>query len=164
MQISRTDPHNGYPIRVLNLGAIVHACVAAVVIVRDGRLTTLRMVTTPGIPRSHRFACSRPIRLAKGAVERILECSGALHLYGSGLGAMVGESEEQRWFRQCERRTRTGFCSESLDLEDGQEVGLSISETGDAPDAIKARVETAGSWKGLVDAERLKRDIYESRR
>ena len=53
--------------------------------------------------------------------------------------------------------------SESLDLEDGQEVGLSISETGDAPDAIKARVETAGSWKGLVDAERLKRDIYESR-
>ena len=53
--------------------------------------------------------------------------------------------------------------SESLDLEDGQEVGLSISETDDAPDAIKARVETAGSWKGLVDAERLKRDIYESR-
>ena len=30
-------------------------------------------------------------------------------------------------------------------------------------DAIKARVETAGSWKGLVDAEQLKRDIYESR-
>ena len=53
--------------------------------------------------------------------------------------------------------------SESLDLEDGQEVGLSISESGDAPDATKERVETAGSWKGLVDAERLKRDIYESR-
>ncbi len=53
--------------------------------------------------------------------------------------------------------------SESLDLEDGQEVGLSISESVDAPDATKARVETAGSWKGLVDAERLKRDIYESR-
>ncbi len=53
--------------------------------------------------------------------------------------------------------------SESLDLEDGQEVGLSISEAGDAPDSAKERVETAGSWKGLVDAERLKRDIYESR-
>ncbi len=53
--------------------------------------------------------------------------------------------------------------SESLDLEDGQEVGLSIYEPGDAPDATKERVETAGSWKGLVDAERLKRDIYESR-
>ena len=53
--------------------------------------------------------------------------------------------------------------SESLDLEDGQEVGLSISETGDAPNGINARVETAGSWKGLVDAEQLKRDIYESR-
>ena len=53
--------------------------------------------------------------------------------------------------------------SEELDLEDGQEVGLSISESGDAPDATKERVETAGSWKGLVDAERLKRDIYESR-
>ena len=53
--------------------------------------------------------------------------------------------------------------SESLDLEDGQEVGLSISETGDAPDRINARVETAGSWRGLVDAEQLKRDIYESR-
>lgn len=53
--------------------------------------------------------------------------------------------------------------SESLDLEDGQEVGLSISEAGDARDATKERVETAGSWKGLVDAERLKRDIYESR-
>ena len=53
--------------------------------------------------------------------------------------------------------------SESLDLEDGQEVGLSISETGDATDSTKARVETAGSWRGLVDAEQLKRDIYESR-
>ena len=53
--------------------------------------------------------------------------------------------------------------SEELDLEDGQEVGLSISEADDAPDATKERVETAGSWKGLVDAERLKRDIYESR-
>ena len=53
--------------------------------------------------------------------------------------------------------------SELLDLEDGQEVGLSISESGDAPDPIKERVETAGSWKGLVDAEQLKRDIYESR-
>lgn len=52
---------------------------------------------------------------------------------------------------------------EELDLEDGQEVGLSISESGDASDAAKERVETAGSWKGLVDAERLKRDIYESR-
>ena len=53
--------------------------------------------------------------------------------------------------------------AESPDLEDGQEVGLSISEAGDAPDATRERVETAGSWKGLVDAERLKRDIYESR-
>lgn len=53
--------------------------------------------------------------------------------------------------------------SESLDLEDGQEVGLSISESGDSADVTKARVETAGSWKGLVDAEQLKRDIYESR-
>ena len=53
--------------------------------------------------------------------------------------------------------------SESLDLEDGQEVGLSISETGEAPDGIKARVETAGSWRGLVNAEQLKRDIFESR-
>ena len=53
--------------------------------------------------------------------------------------------------------------SESLNLEDGQEVGLSISETGDAPDGIRPRVETAGSWRGLVDAEQLKRDIYESR-
>lgn len=53
--------------------------------------------------------------------------------------------------------------SESLDLENGQEVGLSISETGDAPGSTKARVETAGSWRGLVDAEQLKRDIYQSR-
>ena len=54
--------------------------------------------------------------------------------------------------------------SEGLDLEDGQEVGLSISEADDASDAIKVRrMETAGSWKGLVDAEQLKRDIYESR-
>ena len=53
--------------------------------------------------------------------------------------------------------------SEELDLEDGQEVGLSISEAGDASNATKERVETAGSWKGLVDAEQLKRDIYESR-
>lgn len=53
--------------------------------------------------------------------------------------------------------------SESLDLENGQEVGLSISEAGDASDVTKGRVETAGSWRGLVDAEQLKRNIYESR-
>ena len=53
--------------------------------------------------------------------------------------------------------------SESLDLENGQEVRLSIFEADDVPDAIKERVETAGSWRGLVDAEQLKRNIYESR-
>ncbi len=52
---------------------------------------------------------------------------------------------------------------ESLDLEDGDVVTLSISEAEDASDGTEERVETAGSWKGLVDAERLKRDIYESR-
>ena len=53
--------------------------------------------------------------------------------------------------------------SEELGLEDGQEVGLSISASEDVRGASKERVETAGGWKGLVDAEQLKRDVYESR-
>jgi predicted DNA-binding antitoxin AbrB/MazE fold protein len=51
---------------------------------------------------------------------------------------------------------------EPLELPEGEEVTLTIDA---APS--KSRTDwltrTAGGWAGLVDAEKLKRDIYESR-
>ena len=49
-----------------------------------------------------------------------------------------------------------------MELEEGEEVIVTIKEH---PKETKDAFErAAGSWKGLVDTERLIRDIYESRR
>jgi hypothetical protein len=46
-------------------------------------------------------------------------------------------------------------------LHDGDEVILTVTS---APESSKsALLETAGAWKGLIDPESLKRDIYASR-
>ena len=60
---------------------------------------------------------------------------------------------------------------ESLDLEEGEEVVVSITtgpsvdelSNGESNDASAPDL-AAGGWKGLVDGEKLKREIYESRR
>jgi len=52
---------------------------------------------------------------------------------------------------------------ENLELRDGEEIILTIvrrSETSEEQDAFK---KSRGGWKGLIDCEKLKRDIYESR-
>ena len=51
---------------------------------------------------------------------------------------------------------------ERLELKEGDEVTVTISAlpSRSGPDSLK---RTAGGWAGLVDAEKLKRDIYESR-
>lgn len=45
-------------------------------------------------------------------------------------------------------------------VADGEEVLFTIATEAGADDALR---ETAGAWKDLVDASRLKRDIYDVR-
>jgi predicted DNA-binding antitoxin AbrB/MazE fold protein len=47
-------------------------------------------------------------------------------------------------------------------LPEGKEVELTISEIPSDEDIKKSR-RAAGGWKGLVDAEKLIRDIYRDR-
>lgn len=51
---------------------------------------------------------------------------------------------------------------EKLGLPEGMEVEITIHEVvpSGEPDALES---TAGGWKGLVDCEKLKRDIYADR-
>ena len=52
---------------------------------------------------------------------------------------------------------------ENVGLRDGEEIVLTIvrqRETEDAQDAFR---KSRGGWKGLIDCEKLKKDIYESR-
>jgi predicted DNA-binding antitoxin AbrB/MazE fold protein len=52
---------------------------------------------------------------------------------------------------------------EKIDLDEGKEITVTIRavRTHSKPkDALEA---TAGGWKGLVDAEKLKRNIYADR-
>ena len=51
---------------------------------------------------------------------------------------------------------------EPLELTEGEEVTLTIMPTPSRPRADWL-TRTAGGWTGLVDGEKLKRDIYESR-
>ena len=46
----------------------------------------------PGIPRSHRFACSRPLTLREGGLEGIWDERSAASYNRSGQAVMVGES------------------------------------------------------------------------
>ena len=49
----------------------------------------------------------------------------------------------------------------NLDLREGEEVTVTISMPSTSePDWLE---KTAGAWAGLVDAEALKHEIYESR-
>ena len=52
---------------------------------------------------------------------------------------------------------------EDIDLEEGQEVVVTISELRKGKGMRDALLSTAGGWKDLVDAERLKTDIYADR-
>ena len=51
---------------------------------------------------------------------------------------------------------------EPLDLAEGEEVVVTIDAVHHKPRAGWLE-RTAGGWAGLVDAEKLKREIYETR-
>lgn len=52
---------------------------------------------------------------------------------------------------------------EHLDLEDGEEVILSISSPRVSEDRLALMRSSAGSWKGTVDGDKLIEDIYSAR-
>lgn len=52
---------------------------------------------------------------------------------------------------------------EAVNLKEGEEVNVVIAERPKGKGMIEALRASAGGWKGLVDAEELKRNIYADR-
>ncbi|HEY5866141.1 MAG TPA: antitoxin family protein [Candidatus Tectomicrobia bacterium] len=52
---------------------------------------------------------------------------------------------------------------EALDLKEGEEVKVIITERPQGKGMIEALRASAGGWRGLIDAEELKRNIYADR-
>jgi predicted DNA-binding antitoxin AbrB/MazE fold protein len=52
---------------------------------------------------------------------------------------------------------------EEVDLNEGDEVRVIIPDRAKGEKLIEALRATAGGWKGLVDGEELKRNIYADR-
>ena len=52
---------------------------------------------------------------------------------------------------------------EALDLTEGEEVKVLITERPKGRGMIEALRASAGGWKDLIDAEELKRNIYADR-
>jgi len=69
-----------------------------------------------------------------------------------------------------ERRIKAKFSNgvikplEKLDIEEGRKITITIKETpSEITKTIKSQRNSFGGWKGLIDAEELKRNIYEDR-
>ncbi len=52
---------------------------------------------------------------------------------------------------------------EALDLDEGQEVTVSIDDRTSPKHSRRGMRAAAGAWKGTHDPERLKREIYAAR-
>lgn len=54
---------------------------------------------------------------------------------------------------------------EELEFEEGKEITLTISDisVSKKKSLVEALRATSGGWKGLIDAEKLKKDIYSER-
>jgi predicted DNA-binding antitoxin AbrB/MazE fold protein len=52
---------------------------------------------------------------------------------------------------------------EAVDLKEGEEVRVIIDDRPTGKGMIEALRASAGGWKGLIDAEELKRNIYADR-
>ena len=52
---------------------------------------------------------------------------------------------------------------EDLELRDGEEIVLTVMRQTEIEEGQDAFRKSRGGWKGLVDCEKLKKDIYESR-
>ena len=50
-----------------------------------------------------------------------------------------------------------------VDLDDGAEVIISVSDENDSASDFKGLASSAGGWKDTVDCDQLLRDIYDSR-
>ena len=50
-----------------------------------------------------------------------------------------------------------------VDLDDGAEVVISVSNGTNPESDFKALASSAGSWKDTIDCDQLLRDIYDSR-
>jgi predicted DNA-binding antitoxin AbrB/MazE fold protein len=52
---------------------------------------------------------------------------------------------------------------EKIDLEEGKEISVTIINIPSISGKRDALAASAGGWKGLIDAEELKRNIYNDR-
>jgi predicted DNA-binding antitoxin AbrB/MazE fold protein len=52
---------------------------------------------------------------------------------------------------------------EKVELEEGEEITIVISERAKGQGMRETLRATAGAWKGLIDGEELKRNIYADR-
>jgi predicted DNA-binding antitoxin AbrB/MazE fold protein len=52
---------------------------------------------------------------------------------------------------------------EAVDLKEGEEVRVIIADQPKGKGMIEALRASAGGWKGLIDAEELKHNIYADR-
>ena len=52
---------------------------------------------------------------------------------------------------------------DAVDLKEGEEVKVIIAERSQGKGMLEALRASAGGWKGLIDAEELKRNIYADR-
>jgi predicted DNA-binding antitoxin AbrB/MazE fold protein len=52
---------------------------------------------------------------------------------------------------------------EKVDLEEGEELTIIISERAKGKEMVEALRASAGAWKGTHDPEELKRNIYADR-
>ena len=67
--------------------------------------------------------------------------------------------------RKVRARVRAGVLEplDAIDLPDGTEVTLTIEEVPDRTAADEAFARAWGGWRGLVDADKLIKEIYEAR-
>jgi predicted DNA-binding antitoxin AbrB/MazE fold protein len=52
---------------------------------------------------------------------------------------------------------------EKLDLEEGTEVNITITPLSKIEDVLEVLKDTSGAWKGTIDTEELKKNIYSDR-
>ena len=52
---------------------------------------------------------------------------------------------------------------EKLDLEEGKELSVTITDLPEPTGVVDPLDATFGGWVGLIDAEKLKKDIYADR-
>jgi len=52
---------------------------------------------------------------------------------------------------------------EKLDIEEGTELNITITPLSKIEDVLEVLKATSGAWKGTIDTEELKKNIYSDR-